>query len=165
MLIPKTALVTFVFIAILLLNFSIPTFAFEHTLITKQELKSSGFGEYESINPNLLIFPLKRISETIGLKLTFYEKSKIQYQYGLLDKRYKELVFIINFQKTGFLRESVDRYDSLLGKLILNHKNEAPKEKLLIYINVLKNLQDRYNNESAYRLLIQEAIDSTKRLI
>ena len=162
---PKTVLITFVVSSLLFINLSTSALALDHTLITKQELKSSGFGEYESINPNLLIFPFKRISETVGLGLTFDKKSKIQCQYNLLNKRYKELVFIINFQKTGFLRESVNRYNSLLGKLILISKDDAPKEKLPIYINVLKNLQDRYNNESAYRLLIQEAIDSTRRLI
>lgn len=161
----KIILVNFLLSFLLSLNFSNTVFASEHTLITEQELKSSGFGEYESINPNLLVFPIKRILETISLKLSLDKKSKIKYQYDLLDKRYRELVFIINYQKTGFLRESVDRYDSLLGKLISKYKDQAPKEKISIYINVLKNLQDRYNNESAYRLLIQEAIDSTKRLI
>ena len=116
---PKTILITFVVSSLLFINLSTSALALDHTLITKQELKSSGFGEYESINPNLL----------------------------------------------SFLRESVNRYNSLLGKLILISKDDAPKEKLPIYINVLKNLQDRYNNESAYRLLIQEAIDSTRRLI
>ena len=95
------------------------------------------------------------------------KEEKAKYQYALLDKRYKELVFIINFKKTGFLEETVQRYNSQLGNLILNNKDFASnyKYRILNYTKVLKTLQDRYNSLSAYRLLIQQAIDSTKRLI
>ena len=149
------------------MNFSQATYASGHTLVPKEELKSAGFSEYESINPNLLIFPVKQIVEKIELTLTFNKEDKAKYQYTLLDKRFKELVFIINFKKTGFLEETVQRYNSHLGNLIVNNKNLALdyKDKILTYTIVLKTLQDRYNSISAYRLLIQQAIDSTRRLI
>ena len=160
-------LIIFLLISVLYINFSPATYASEHTLITEPELNSTGFTGYESINPNLLIYPFKRIAERIELTLLFNKEDKAKYQYTLLDKRFKELVFIINFKKTGFLEETVLRYNSHLGNLIVNNKNLASdyKDKISSYIIVLKTLQDRYDSKSAYRLLIQQAIDSTKRLI
>ena len=160
-------LVTFLFVCLIYLNFSITTFASDHTLVPEQELKSAGFSRYELINPNLLIYPIKRLAERMETTLLFGKEDKTKYQYNLLDKRFKELIFIINFKKTGFLEETVQRYNSQLGYLIINNKNLAQdnKEKISNYIYVLKTLQDRYNSVSAYRLLIQQAIDSTRRLI
>lgn len=160
-------LIVFLLISVLYINFSPATLAFEHTLITDQELNSTGFTGYESINPNLLIFPVKQIIEKIELTLIFNKEDKAKYQYNLLDKRFKELVFIINFKKTGFLEETVQRYNSHLGNLIANNKDLALdyKDSISSYTMVLKTLQDRYDSKSAYRLLIQQAIDSTRRLI
>ena len=160
-------LILFLLLSILCINFSQTTYASEHTLVPKEELESAGFIEYESINPNLLIFPLKRTLEKIVSIFLLNKEEKAKYQYTLLDKRYKELVFIINFKKTGFLEETVQRYNSQLGNLILNNKDSVSnyKDRILNYTKVLKTLQDRYNSLSAYRLLIQQAIDSTKRLI
>lgn len=162
-----TKLVTFLFVCLIYLNFSITTFASDHTLVSKQELKSAGFSGYESVNTNLLIFPVKQIIEKIKLTLIFNKEDKTKYQYIILDKRFKELVFIINFKKTGFLEETVQRYNSHLGNLMVNDKNLASdyKDKISSYTLVLKTLQDRYDSKSAYRLLIQQAIDSTRRLI
>lgn len=160
-------LTVFLLFTIIYMNLSSTTLASGHTLVPKEELKSVGFNEYESINPNLLIYPIKRIVEKIKLASIFNKNDKAKYQYTLLDKRYRELVFIINFKKTGFLEETVQRYNSQLGNLIANNKDLALnyKDKISSYTKVLKTLQDRYNSISAYRLLIQQAIDSTKRLI
>lgn len=159
-------LTVFLLISILLINLSPATYALENTLITEQELNLTGFSGYESINPNLLIYPIKQLIEKIELTLKFNQENKTKYQYTLLDKRFEELVFIINFKKTGFLEETVQRYNSHLGNLIANNKNLASdyKDKILNYTIVLKTLQDRYDSTSAYRLLIQQAIDTTRRL-
>lgn len=158
----------FIFLLISMLYISAPltTYATEHTLITKQELDLTGFTGYESINPNLLIYPIKQAIEKIKLTMLFNKEDKITYQYNLLDIRFKELVYIINFKKTSFLEEAVGRYNVLLGNLMLNN-NITPdhKKTVLSYINILKTLQDRYDSISSYRLLIQQAIDTTKRLI
>lgn len=160
-------LTVFLFIPLLFINFAPTTYAGKQTLITQQELDETGFKEYESINPNFLIYPIKRIAEKIKLALLFNREEKAKYQYVLLDKRYKELVFIINFKKTGFLEETVLRYNSHLGNLIINNKDLASnyKDKISNYPVVLKTLQDRYDSKSATRLLIQQAIETTRRLI
>lgn len=158
-----------VFLLFSVLYISTPStiYASAHTLITEQELSATGFSGYESVNTNLLIYPIKQIIEKIEFSLLSNEKDKEKYKYKLLDKRFKELVFIINFQKTSFLEEAVGRYNSHLGNLMINNKDSALnyKNTLSGYINVLKNLQDRYDNISSYRLLIQQAIDTTRRLI
>ena len=148
-------------------NFEAHVFASSHTLVSEEELKSLQFTGYESINPNLLIFPVKRIVENFNLKLKRNKNDKVKYQFLLFDIRFKELVFIINFQKTGFLEETVERYNSFIGDTILNNKEVwlLQKNQISTYIIILKSLQDRYNSESAYRLLIQQAIDSTRRII
>lgn len=166
----RTMFTTFIvslLISILYIYNPSAVYALEHTLITEQELRSTGFSGYESVNPNLLIYPIKQIIEKIEFSLLSNEKDKEKYKYTLLDKRFKELVFIINFQKTSFLEEAVGRYNSNLGNLMINNKDSAStyKDTLSGYINVLKNLQDRYDNISSYRLLIQQAIDTTRRLI
>src|SRR3990167_7818141 len=160
-------LTLFLLLSIFCINFSQTTYASVHTLVPKEELESAGFIEYESINPNLLIFPLKRTLEKIVLIFLLNKEDKVKYQYALLDKRFKELVFIINFKKTGFLEETVARYNSTIGNIIKNNKDFSLnyKDKLSEYIKVLKTLQNRYDSISSYRLLIQYAIDTTKRLI
>ncbi|OGE33545.1 hypothetical protein A3D83_01075 [Candidatus Daviesbacteria bacterium RIFCSPHIGHO2_02_FULL_41_10] len=157
----------YLLIFVLCLNYTQTVSALKKTLVSEQELKETGFTEYESINPNLLIYPLKQLVEKAKLNLFVNKNSKVKYKYTLLDLRFRELVFIINFQKTGFLEEAVGRYNSYLGDLMINHKGSALdyKDTLSGYINVLKNLQDRYDNISSYRLLIQQAIDTTRRLI
>lgn len=160
-------LIVFLLISTLYINSSPVTYALENTLITQQELKLAGFNKYESINPNLLIYPVKQIIEKIKLSLIFNKEDKTKYKYALLDRRFKELVFIINFKKTGFLEEAVNRYNADIGNLIENDKDSSLryKDKLSNYVIVLKTLQDRYSSISSYRLLIQYAIDTTRRLI
>lgn len=160
-------LIVFLLISILYIHSSGTSYAFEHTLITEQELKLAGFNKYESINPNLLIFPIKQIIEKIKLSLIFNKEDKTKYQYTLLDKRLNELVYIINYKKTSFLEEAVNRYNVDIGNLIENNKDSSLryKDKLSNYVAVLKTLQDRYSSISSYRLLIQYAIDTTRRLI
>ena len=160
-------LTVFLLVSIVCINSSSAAYALENTLITRQELNLTGFSGYESINPNLLIYPVKQLVEKIELSLLFNKDDKVKYQYALLDKRFKELVFIINFKKTGFLEETVARYNSTIGNIIKNNKDFSLnyKDKLSEYIKVLKTLQNRYDSISSYRLLIQYAIDTTKRLI
>lgn len=162
-----TKLLFITLISVLVVSLSPTAYIPKKTLVTQQELDSTGFTGYELINPNLLIYPLKQIIEKIELKLLLDDNARTEYQYILLDKRFKELVFIINSEKTGFLGETVARYNTHLGNLIISNRNPAinNKEKVSNYVRVLKNLQDRYNSISSYRLLIQQAIDTTRRLI
>ncbi len=79
-------LIVFLLISTLYVNFSTAIYALDHTLVPEQELKTAGFNKYESINPNLLIFPVKQIIEKIKLTLIYNKEDKTKYQYILLDK-------------------------------------------------------------------------------
>lgn len=70
--------------------------------MTQSELITIGFSGYESINPNLMIYPIKQIIEKIEFSLLSKKEDRLKYQYTLLDKRFKELVYIINYKKRVF---------------------------------------------------------------
>lgn len=127
-------------------------------LVYKGELQSIGFIDYESINPNSLLYQFKRLGEEVKLRLILDDNKKNIYQNHLLQVRFNELIFIINFQKTGFLAETVNRYNVFVGKT----KSSQQVKK---FIAVLEKLRDMYPANSSYWLSIQQAIDSTRNLL
>lgn len=135
-------------------------------LVTLTKLKELQFERYEQINPNQLIFPFKQMAEKLGLKFNIGEENKKVYQYRLLDRRYKELVYIINFQKTSFLPEVVSRYNDQAGIVKARYKlnNSEIENRLKNSMKILEMLRDQYPANSAYWLSIQQAIDTTKSL-
>ncbi len=136
----------------------------EPYFLTIEELNSFGFSSYESINPNLLIYPLKRVFEQTKLSLTFDKKRG--YIYELYDKRYKELVFIINSNKEGFIPYSGDRYNSFVGNLKQNYPpNKEEVEQIKTYLRLLERLRDIFPANSANWEKIQQSIDTTRSLI
>lgn len=141
--------------------------AVEQKLLKEEELFSLGFTKYESVNPDSLTYPLKRFGEQAKLFFTFDEGSKTAYFLSLLDTRFNELVYTINFKKTGFLNETVSRYNTFVGKVKLNSKNIKADNKLNFSrnIKVLEMLRDQYPANSAYWLNIQQSIDTTRSLL
>lgn len=115
-----------------------------------QELKIMGFGGYELINGNSLFYPFKRLQEKIFSKP----------QEALFDSRFRELAYIANFRKTGFLEKAVERYNSTAGQIILQDK-----DKVLRYINILEKLRDGYPANSLPWIQIKQALETTQRLI
>lgn len=141
-------------------------FAAQPAFLKEAELKSLGFTSYEHINPNLLVYPLKRLSEEIKLKLTFNRQKKKEYLYSLYEVRLKELVYIVNNKKEGFIFFTADRYNSFLGRL----KKEYPpntdfKIKTENYIKLLERLRDIYPANSLNWVKLQQTIDTTRSLI
>lgn len=134
--------------------------------LNDMELKSLGFTSYESINPNLLIYPLKRISENIKIKLTFNKQKKRDYLYQLYEIRLKELVYIINNKKEGFLLSTADRYNSFVG--VLKMENVIDKDlklKIESKVKLLERLRDIYPANSENWNKLQQTIDTTVSLI
>lgn len=128
------------------------------TLLSNQDLKALNFAGYEKINPNSLLYPIKRSIESILNSNSSSPLSKY-------NSRFSELVYIINHQKTGFLEETVTRYNSFLGSLKTLPKTSIPKEKITNSIKILETLRDKYPSNSPYRMLIQQSIDTTRGLI
>ena len=69
------------------------------TYLSNTELNLLGITSYENINPNLLVYPLKRVTEEIKFNLLFSKEQKKEYVYDLYEIRLRELVFIINNKK------------------------------------------------------------------
>lgn len=121
---------------------------------------------YEGINSNSIVYPLKRLDEEIRLFLTFDKKEREKYFYILFEKRFNELVYIINFDKTGFLFETVDRYNSFAGKFKADYQiKEEMRENISHHVKILEKLRDRYHSASPYWKKIQEALDVTRALL
>lgn len=144
-----------------------PVFAQSNSFLTQSELQQSGIDKYENINPNSIVYPFKRYIENLRLQLTFDSLSKQQYLWKLYSGRFKELVYIINFDKTGFLLETVDRYNTSVGrtKNQMSTLSLQQKEQINNNLKLLEKLRDRYHSGSAYWSKIQESVDTTRSLI
>lgn len=131
------------------------------------ELVEFGITTYEDLNPNLLAYPLKRMSEEIKLKyLLRREERKEIYMYSLYDKRLRELVYIVNSRKEGFLFFTADRYNSFVGRIKKNYPLSVDlKINFLVHIKLLERLRDIYPASSPNWEKLQQTIDTTKSLI
>lgn len=134
--------------------------------LTESELKEVNINQFDRVNPNLLIYPFKRTAENIKLLLIFNETKRDEYLLELLNTRLKELVYIINYNKIGFIPFSVDRYNTFAGQIKNHHIKLDDKNQIKIrkYITVLERLRDRYHSGSVSWVKIQQSIDTTKTL-
>lgn len=155
-------------VLIIFLSFFLTTSSFAQSKIffSEIELKQHNFTSYENINSNQLIYPFKKYWENITLKLTFGNQNRQNYTWILYQKRFKELVFIINNDKTGFLPDTADRYNTFAGRTkTLVSLTSNQKKQIKDNISLLEKLRDRYHSGSAYWIKIQETVDTTKSLI
>lgn len=160
-------LLILLFILTLIYTFPSLSLATKQTLMTKEELNLNGFNKYESLNPNLLVYPFKTLSEQIRLFLLFDKTAKLKYSLSLLDLRFNELVYIINFKKTGFLNEAIGRYNTQVGKIKSDSNLIDSSHKIKYHkdMKLLEILRDKYPANSAYWLNIQQAIDTIRSII
>lgn len=142
------------FLFILFLVFMNPTPAFAKDYLDPGELNSLGFTKYESINSNSLLYPLKKIREKI------FQVSEER----LFETRFNELVYIANKRKTGFLESAAESYITIAGRMI-EKKDPNLKDNAVIKLKILEKLRDGYPANSLPWIQIQQAVDTTKRLI
>ncbi len=132
------------------------------------ELKTLGFPGFESTNTDSPDFFFKRLQEEFIIRfLKRDQKSKDTYMAVLLDKRYRELVYVASNGQTGIFENTVRRYETTSGKLISksNALTPALKTQARNYLKVLERVRDNYPANSAYWIMVQETIDTTKRLL
>lgn len=156
-------------IVIFLNSYSIAS-ASDATLLSEQELSKNGFPGYESVNPNALIYPLKKLGEKIHTLFLLNKENRIKYTTSLVTIRFQEVVYIINYQKNGFLPETVTNYTSFLDEVRrLNgdslKSNSKFKVQISRYVTILEILRDHYHANSARWFSIQQAIDSTNSFL
>lgn len=154
-------------LTILISNSPAPAIAKEKPFLKQDDLEKVNITQFESINPNLLIYPLKRWKENIQLHLLFDKQAKNQYLWELMEIRFKELVYIIDFNKIGFIAFSTDRYNTTIGRLkakgvtVDGERNETLKS----YITFLEKMRDRYHSGSVSWEKLQQSVDTTKGLL
>lgn len=121
---------------------------------------------YERINPDNFLYNAKRLVEKIELNVIYQGDSKKKFMTKLLDKRFKELVYINGKDKKDFIEPTTSRYNSTIGVILAEpNKDSDLKANAAKYLQVLPTLRDKYAANSAYWLLIQQTIDSTKRAL
>lgn len=143
-----------------------PVFATHQLNLQEEELKSLGFSGYERINPNLLVYPIKRAIEVFKLfSLTTKEEKKVYFD-KLFEIRFKELVYIANSKKEGFIFFAADRYNTFVGKLKKDYPpDSSSKVEFQRKLKMLEILRDIYPSNSPYWEKLQQTIDTTKSLI
>lgn len=122
--------------------------------LTSKQLESLGFTKYEQINGNSLLYPFKKLRE----KIFSVPDQK------LFETRFNELVYIANKRKTGFLGEAANSYISIAGKM-MESKNSNLTGKAGQSVKVLEKLRDGYPANSLPWIQIQQAVDTTQRMI
>lgn len=140
---------------LLTLIFTLPPQVFAvNEYLTSGQLQSMGFTKYESINGNSLLYPFKKLRE----KIFSVPDQK------LFETRFNELVYIANKRKTGFLEGAAGSYISIAGR-VMQSKNSNLTGKAGQYVKVLEKLRDGYPANSLPWIQIQQAVDTTKRMI
>jgi hypothetical protein len=131
-------------------------------IYSQGELENYGLDRFERLNPDSLLYLFKRVNEKVTLLFTKDEEKRSEYQSKLLDRRFKELTYIIKVGKTGFLEEAASRYMTLIGQMKKDGIYAISKERTKIYILVLEKMRDNYPSNTSYWLIIQQAIDTTR---
>lgn len=131
-----------------------------------QELKSFGFVSYQIINPNLLVYPIKRLFEEIRFATIFDKQMKKRYLFSLYEVRLDELIFIVNNKKEGFIPFVVDRHNTFVGRLKKYGLIDRDlKIKFQNYIKLLERLRDIYPANSLDWSKLQQTVDTVKTLL
>jgi len=120
--------------------------------------------EYEKINPGNVFYPLKRLSEKTRKKFTSGEGRK-EFMYTLLERRYKELIYLAKNKKLGQMETSTSRFMTQLGEILdTNSVLIERKELINEYRGVLMKARDLYESNSAYWLFLQQSLDLSTEL-
>ena len=140
------------------LNFFFPKAAFVPALITAIVFIFVSFGTVmlsaDSL-PGDLLYPLKRITESVQYSLTTSPEGKAELRLALADKRLRELVKVINKRKgldEALLKSMLQEVRSSLEE----HAVALPKPRALLYLTKLSYVND-YQREVLEQLRSQVA--------
>lgn len=110
-----------------------------------------------------------RFLEEATLHLKFKREAKASYYQYLIEKRLAELEWIIENKKFDFVEDASSRYATFLGKFthyIIANKMRDQKEPVLNMLSrhkeVITKLQENFQFESGWWLLLQHDINSTQ---
>lgn len=123
--------------------------------------------KYDKTNPGSPYYIFKRLKETVILNfLKFGEKNKAKYSEGLLETRLKELTYIVREGQMGILENVAHRYTNQAGVIIEKYLklNQGFKPQAERHIPILGSLRDAYPSNTPQWLMIQESVDTAKRI-
>jgi hypothetical protein len=121
----------------------------------------------ESTNPGSPYYIFKRTKESFQLNfLTFGDHNKAKYIEKLLDIRLNELTYMVKNGQTGILENGAHRYTNQAGNIIEKYlkSNSDFKTQTQRHLPVLNRLRDYYPSNSPQWLMIQESVDTAKRI-
>lgn len=155
--------------SMLILKYTLGLVLLISTIFISQQIYSSeGLNLPDNkINPESFLYPLKRLSENILLKLNFNSDSKFKFYENLTRVRLAELKHVAERKLLGQIETSSQRFAYQAGILtdyIVGNKLNKEKDKILQsfeqYKPVLVKLRDLYPANSSYWLLLQQGIDT-----
>lgn len=109
----------------------------------------------------------ERIQERINLFFKFSPQTKVDYQKELTEKRFAELVYVIENKKGDFIEEISSRYSTYLGRLtetVTKNKLSKDKDDLLKMLDthklILEDLIQYFESNSGFWLLLMHDFNS-----
>lgn len=112
---------------------------------------------------------VEKFQEKVTLFFKFSKEEKYKFQKFLVDKRLSELKYVVDSKQGNLIEETTSRYSTYLGnfsEFVINKKLISKKEDILkmfeTHAKILETLQENYESESVFRMLIQHDINTIK---
>lgn len=125
----------------------------------------------QRINPDSVMFNVKRLYEKVRIKLHFSNKGKAKYHFHLLENRISELTYLADNEIIDPIEDATYRVSYEAGRaaeLLEDSDDDELKERLAkqydLYANYLVSIRDNYELHSGYWRLVQQNIDSLHTL-
>ena len=111
----------------------------------------------------------EKLGEKVTLFFKFSKKDKADYENYLIEKRLSELKYVVDSKQGNLIEETSSRYATYLSSfsdLVIKNKLSNKKNEVLnLYSRhkkILEELQNTFETDSVFRMLIQHDIDTIK---
>lgn len=112
---------------------------------------------------------VEKFQEKVTLFLKFSKEEKYKFQKYLAEKRLSELKYVVESKQGNLVEETTSRYSTYLGNFsdfVIKKKLISNKEDILTmfetHTKILEKLQETYESESVFRMLLQHNINTIK---
>lgn len=136
------------------------------TVFAQNEATDAASVKYEVVNPDSILYPLKRTWERMVLMFQFTENGRKEYMQQLIEIRFKELVYVANNKKLAEFEEASSRYNSMIGEYTEKFSNTKDKvgESAKKYSSILGQLKEQYNADFAYWSFLKSSQETAQGL-
>ncbi len=116
---------------------------------------SSANYSFELINPDSKFYQVKRLGEKI---------KGSEYLPTLLDRRFREILYLIDKNQLGQLENALARYNATAGVLLEIPQEERDVKNIETYKSEFAKIRDKFPANSSFWLFVQSSLDTTNRL-